>query len=587
MKCAGLPGPRPCAGVVLVLGGWVAERARAEFLRRVAALLPRLNWLADVYVLAEGEAAQQAAAFDVLRAASEHLARHKLAALRVHPVLTMSGAPAADLAVWERLAACAAPFQHEAYEHCAEPRLLLLPIIEVAPRASPLAAASTARFLRERLMRPTLYFEGNPPPAAAAFQDGESDVLVAREGGAGLRGVARALRAGHVFAGVLRRVEEGGADLLAPCDRLPVLDEGEGCCHFCLARFESGAEDSGLDAAAALLEGRAAAPEGLDCRACVHAACADAEASLAASGRLDEARQVFLRLGVACSRAGDHARGAENARRAAALAASDEGRAAALLHQGLCLLSLGRPAAAEEAFAQGARVSPDPGLFAFHRGRACFARQEDRAAAGLFEEALRSPSREVPEGDVLYELALCRVRLEEFAAARNLLERLLAAGRASAPVFLYLGVCDRGEGRSAAALTRFRQALALGPERADLARVRFFIGACLKDLERYDEAAAELEQAAAADPDDLAAHNLLGFCYYKTKRHAEAVACFRRAVALDPTSAIDHANLGANLRELGRTAEAIAAFEAALALDPDSAFARAALAKLRAGPAGC
>ncbi|MBI4880300.1 MAG: tetratricopeptide repeat protein [Planctomycetes bacterium] len=581
MKRAGLPGPPPSAGVVLALSGRGGKRARGKFLGRLAALLPRLNWLSDVYVLAEGEAARQAAAFDVLRAASDHLARCKFAALRVRPLLTMSSAPAADLAIWERLASCAAPFQHEAYEHCAEPRLLLLPIIEVAARASPLAAASTACFLRERLMRPTLYFEGGPPPAAAAFQDGEIDVLVAPERDAGLSGVARAIRARHAFEGVLRRVEEGGADLLAPCGRLPVIDEEEGRCHACLARFESGAEDGGLDAAAALLDGRAAAPEAAGCRACVHAACADAEPSLAASGRLAEARQVFLRLGVACSRAGDHARGEENARRAVALAASGEERAAALLHQGLCLLSLGRPGAAEEAFAQGARGSADPGLFAFHRGRACFARQEDRAAAGFFESALRSPSREVPEGDVLYELALCRVRLEELAEARRLLERLLAAGRASAPVFLYLGVCDRGEGRSAAALDRFRQALALGPERADLARVRFFIGACLKDLERYDEAIAELSLAVAADPGDGAGHNLLGFCFYKTKRHAEAVACFRRALEIDPTSAIDHANLGSNLRDLGRTEEAIAAYETAHALDPRHAFARAPLARLR------
>ena len=89
-----------------------------------------------------------------------------------------------------------------------------------------------------------------------------------------------------------------------------------------------------------------------------------------------------------------------------------------------------------------------------------------------------------------------------------------------------------------------------------------------------------LEKAVAADPDDIANHNLLGFCYYKLKRHQDAVACFRRAVEIDPKSGIDWANLGSNLRDLGRIDEAVEMYRKALSLDPNIGFARDSLAKL-------
>ena len=88
-------------------------------------------------------------------------------------------------------------------------------------------------------------------------------------------------------------------------------------------------------------------------------------------------------------------------------------------------------------------------------------------------------------------------------------------------------------------MSAFRKALALGPATEDLGRVLFYIGACLKEMEQYEEAVSVLREAVDADPEDLANHNLLGFCYYKLERHKEAVACFLRAVEINPSSGID------------------------------------------------
>jgi ribosomal protein S12 methylthiotransferase accessory factor len=149
---------------------------------------------------------------------------------------------------------------------------------------------------------------------------------------------------------------------------------------------------------------------------------------------------------------------------------------------------------------------------------------------------------------------------------------------------MYQGVCDLNERKYEPALEKLQEALALGPGKEDLGRVLFFIGNCLQELGRFDEAIARLRHAVEVDPQDKANHNLLGYCYYKTRRHERAVACFRKAIEIDPGSAMDYANLGSNLRDLGRIEEALAMYRKALMLDPTIDFARDNLAKLEKRP---
>jgi choline-sulfatase len=87
---------------------------------------------------------------------------------------------------------------------------------------------------------------------------------------------------------------------------------------------------------------------------------------------------------------------------------------------------------------------------------------------------------------------------------------------------------------------------------------------------RYDEAAAKVQQALAADPEIVEGHSRLGNIYTKAGRHAEAVAAYQRALALDPEHLLSTYNLALAYRALGKLPEAIVGFERSQQLDPRS-----------------
>jgi tetratricopeptide (TPR) repeat protein len=304
---------------------------------------------------------------------------------------------------------------------------------------------------------------------------------------------------------------------------------------------------------------------------------------LSANNREEEGRQVFFKLGLAYAEKQEYQLAADIARRAFELSKTNQDRAAALIHEGLCRLKLHQLQEAEDTLVLAGQFSDDPGLVAFHRGEVQFVWRDYIEALDRFEEALEAGTDRVPKADICYQAALSHINLEEYPEARPYLEQAAEAGE-SAPICFYRGICELGQGRVESAMGHFQQALAMSPAAEDLGRVLFYIGNCYKELERYEEAIEQLIQAIEADPQDLANHNLLGFCYYKTKRHEEAVACFQRAVEIDPRSGIDWANLGSNLRDLGRFEEAIAMYQKALALDPSITFARQSLARLQKKP---
>jgi ribosomal protein S12 methylthiotransferase accessory factor len=181
---------------------------------------------------------------------------------------------------------------------------------------------------------------------------------------------------------------------------------------------------------------------------------------------------------------------------------------------------------------------------------------------------------------------LFAARLAADLLGGDALETQLAAMQALLPGAYYLSfyrgrsLYERGE--TEAALAAFDQALAEGPSDEDLPYLYSYKGCCLRDLARWDEAVAALEQGLACDEERPDLHNALGVCAYKTGRHADAVVHFRRAVALNPASAIDYANLALNLERLGETDEAIANYEIALGQDPTIEFALERLAGLLA-----
>lgn len=87
---------------------------------------------------------------------------------------------------------------------------------------------------------------------------------------------------------------------------------------------------------------------------------------------------------------------------------------------------------------------------------------------------------------------------------------------------------------------------------------------------RYDEAAAKVKEALAADPEIIDAHAQLGNIYSKAGRHQDAVDAYKRALALDSAHAQSTFNLALAYRALGRVDDAIVGFERSRQLEPRS-----------------
>lgn len=144
----------------------------------------------------------------------------------------------------------------------------------------------------------------------------------------------------------------------------------------------------------------------------------------------------------------------------------------------------------------------------------------------------------------------------------------------------YLGRNLLAQNRLAEASRHFSRALALNPSEEDLPYIYSYMGSCLKDQEKYQEAITVLTKGAVVDNTRPDIHNMLGFCHFKLGEYENAIEHFTKTVELNPASAIDYANIGVNYRRLDRNEEAVKYFELALSLDPTIDFARDHLLQL-------
>jgi ribosomal protein S12 methylthiotransferase accessory factor len=177
--------------------------------------------------------------------------------------------------------------------------------------------------------------------------------------------------------------------------------------------------------------------------------------------------------------------------------------------------------------------------------------------------------------------------LVDLVSDAELLDNKLSQMEALLPNTYYLEFY-RGRNFSAmgfpeSALKHFDNALALQPEAEDLPYIFSYMGSCLKDLGKFDQAIEILYQGLAEDEERPDIHNTLGVCFFKTSQYGKAITHFHRAVALNPASAIDYANLGVNYHKIGNNQSAVEFLNLALTLDPSLEFAGNLLAELEAG----
>jgi ribosomal protein S12 methylthiotransferase accessory factor len=130
------------------------------------------------------------------------------------------------------------------------------------------------------------------------------------------------------------------------------------------------------------------------------------------------------------------------------------------------------------------------------------------------------------------------------------------------------------------AVHHFDRALTMHPESEDLPYIYSYMGSCMKDLGRFDEAVEILTKGLAEDEERPDLHNTIGVCFFKTGQFEKAIHHFQRAVDLNPASGIDYANLGVNYSKIGKNEAAVEFLTLALTLDPSLDFARDLLAEL-------
>ena len=561
-------------------------RARSGPLQQwLEEILPAINWRSHLYFVGLDHAVGPADWDPLARAASRHVRAAGFATVYLHPVVHLRAGEPPELALLERVIAPARAYQVMAYQEQGEAQLLVLPIIATAdvPASD---VEQVAAFLRARFAEPSFIFDHRLPTGLEPGHDGVGFRAYIDTGEGHGAGPAGKLWVNHLLETLLERLQQPGADLLAPCQRHLVVDERAGQVYPCFWAWRAGQHMASMEATAPPSAHRVPRSQ---CPRCMADAAEALWDDLEANGRQREGRQIYFQLALALAEQKEHALAVSMAYRARQMTDRDPDRAAALIHAGLCHLDLGELEQADRDLQEADMFTDDHAHVAFLRGRVQFAWRDYIEALERFEEALqpgaerleekKAGSPRVPLADMFYEMALCHINIEEYADARGYLLR--HGGAAASPVIsFYLGICDHGEGRMEPAMAHFQQALRLEPSPEDLGRVLFYVGACLKELSRFEEAIEVLERAVDADPNDIVNHNLLGFCHYKVGRHAEAVACFRRCVEIDPGSGIDWANLGSNLRDLGRVPEALAMYKKAVSLDRHIGFARDNIQKL-------
>jgi len=145
----------------------------------------------------------------------------------------------------------------------------------------------------------------------------------------------------------------------------------------------------------------------------------------------------------------------------------------------------------------------------------------------------------------------------------------------------YLGLCLLDMEKPENAISYFQSAMSLSPAQQDKPSICSYTGVCLKELGDYERAIEILEQGIAIDDEREDIYNLMGFCHFMLKKHTASISCFEKVLKINPASGIDHASIASNYRELGNFEKAIDYYELALALDPTLDFARDNIEKLK------
>jgi tetratricopeptide (TPR) repeat protein len=118
------------------------------------------------------------------------------------------------------------------------------------------------------------------------------------------------------------------------------------------------------------------------------------------------------------------------------------------------------------------------------------------------------------------------------------------------------------------AVPPYQQSVRISPNNA---RVRYNLGWCFNDMQRYAEAGEQLSEAVRLKPEDAEAHIELGFAYLKLSRLPLAAGALQTAIQLKPQAPLGHYYLGLVFVEQRNRNGALAQYQILQRLDPEKA----------------
>jgi tetratricopeptide (TPR) repeat protein len=313
----------------------------------------------------------------------------------------------------------------------------------------------------------------------------------------------------------------------------------------------------------------------------------DRASALHRSGELERAvreYQAFLKLhpdvadvrsnlGAAYVQLGQLEKAIEQYRRALALGNASDATAVRF-NLGLAYYKAARLDEAAAALAAVVKASPGNTNALLLLATCRLASGQNRAVIELL-----SPRESKLRGDraFAYLLGTALLRDGQLERGQALVDVVLGGGESAEARFM-LGTAHLARGDPSAAAPEFQRARELNPE---LPSVNAFLGKCLQEMSRSDEAAEAYRRELRLNPNDFDSNLLLGMHVHKAEQDPQkALAYYERALRVRPGSPNARYQIALVHLDTGREDEALAMIEGVVEDVPDFLEGHATLTRL-------